>query len=134
MRFNKEVISNNEVRVYSFKDALSDKGVYAIWSVEIEKVISLQISQDIVKSSLYIEKKVHKRVNKNAPQNMDLNLKSYQYFEGIDLMSIEGVSHSTIMAILSEVGPEGFKKFQTAKQFTSWLRLCPNNKISVERY
>lgn len=61
---------------------------------------------------------------------MDLNLKGYQYFEGIDLMSIEGVSHSTIMAIMSEVGPEGFKKFQTAKQFTSWLRLCPNNKIS----
>ena len=31
---------------------------------------------------------------------------------------------------MSEIGPEGFKKFATAKQFTSWLRLAPNNKIS----
>lgn len=31
---------------------------------------------------------------------------------------------------MSEVGPDGFKKFETAKQFASWLRLAPNNKIS----
>ena len=45
-------------------------------------------------------------------------------------MAIEGVSHSTVMALMSEVGDEGFRKFTTAKQFTSWLRLNPNNKIS----
>ena len=31
---------------------------------------------------------------------------------------------------MSEIGPEGFKKFSTSKHFTSWLRLAPNNKIS----
>jgi transposase len=45
-------------------------------------------------------------------------------------MSIEGVSHSTVLTLISEVGPDGFKKFPTAKHFTSWLRLAPNNKIS----
>lgn len=45
-------------------------------------------------------------------------------------MQIEGVSHATILSIMSEVGPEGFGKFETAKQFSSWLRLAPNNKIS----
>lgn len=45
-------------------------------------------------------------------------------------MSIEGVSHSTVLTIISEIGPDGFKKFPTAKHFTSWLRLAPNNKIS----
>jgi len=45
-------------------------------------------------------------------------------------MAIEGVSHATIMAIMSEIGIDGFKKFRTAKQFCSWLRLAPNNKIS----
>ena len=29
---------------------------------------------------------------------------------------------------MSEIGPEGFKKFGTAKQFASWLRLAPNNR------
>lgn len=31
---------------------------------------------------------------------------------------------------MSEIGPEGFKKFKSSKQFASWLRLVPNNKIS----
>ncbi len=45
-------------------------------------------------------------------------------------MKIEGLSHATILTIMSEVGPDGFDKFKTEKEFTSWLRLAPNNKIS----
>lgn len=63
-------------------------------------------------------------------KGIDLNQAAYQYFEEVDLMKIEGVSHATILTIMSEVGPDGFKKFETAKHFTSWLRLAPNNKIS----
>lgn len=74
--------------------------------------------------------KPHKRKNKNNPKNMDLNVIAYQYFDGVDLMAIEGVSHSTLLTLMSEVGPEGMKKFSTGKQFASWLRLAPNNKIS----
>ena len=59
-----------------------------------------------------------------------MNLLSYQYFEGIDLMAIEGINEGLIMAIMSEIGLEGIRKFPTAKQFTAWLRLAPNNKIS----
>lgn len=55
---------------------------------------------------------------------------AFQYFGGIDLMDIEGVSHATVLTIISEIGPEGFSKFPTAKHFTSWMRLAPNNKIS----
>ena len=76
------------------------------------------------------EAKPHKRKNKNSPKNMDLNIIAYQYFEGVDLMAIEGVSDATILSLMSEVGPNGLKKFKTGKQFTSWLRLAPNNKIS----
>ncbi len=45
-------------------------------------------------------------------------------------MQIEGLSHATVLTIMSEIGPGGFSKFATAKQFASWLRLAPNNKIS----
>ena len=61
---------------------------------------------------------------------MDINQLAYQHFNGIDLMNIEGVSHNTIIALMSEVGYDGIKKFEASKQFTSWLRLSPNNKIS----
>lgn len=74
--------------------------------------------------------KPYKRRNKNNPKNMDLNVLSYQYFGGVDLLAIEGVSHSTVLTIMSEVGAEGMNEFQSAKQFASWLRLAPNNKIS----
>ena len=49
---------------------------------------------------------------------------------GNDLLAIEGMSYSTVLALMSEVGVEGIKKFPTAKHFASWLRLAPNNKIS----
>jgi hypothetical protein len=98
--------------------------------VEIEKLLSEQINNNDEKQQHFIDKKVHKRINKNTPKNMDINLMSYQYFEGIDLLAIEGVSHSTVLTVMSEVGMEGLKKFASAKQFASWLRLAPNNKIS----
>jgi transposase len=98
--------------------------------LEIEKMLNEQISGDADKREHHIEGKVHKKVNKNSPKNMDINLMAYQYFEGIDLLAIEGVSHSTVLAVMSEVGLEGLKKFGSGKQFASWLRLAPNNKIS----
>ncbi|WP_247653616.1 transposase [Flavobacterium sp. CS20] len=48
----------------------------------------------------------------------------------MDLLAIEGVSHATILSIMVEIGPEGFIKFNSSKEFVSWLRLAPNNKIS----
>ena len=76
------------------------------------------------------ENKPFKRNNKNSINGLDLNKVSYQYFGGVDLYQIPGVSHSTILTVMSEIGPDGFKKFPSAKHFASWLRLAPNNKIS----
>ena len=53
---------------------------------------------------------------------------SYVYY-GVDLYSIDCVSHNLIMTIISELG-HGYKKFSSSKEFTSYLRLAPNNKIS----
>lgn len=97
---------------------------------EIEKKLDVIINSDDDKKQHYIEPKPHKRINKNTPKNIDLNLKSYQMFEGTDLLAIEGMSYSTVLALMSEVGLEGIKKFPTAKHFASWLRLAPNNKVS----
>jgi transposase len=76
------------------------------------------------------DEKPYKRNNKNSIKGLDLNSASFQYFNGIDLYQIPGVSHSTILTIMGEIGPGGFEKFPTAKHFASWLRLAPNNKIS----
>jgi transposase len=48
---------------------------------------------------------------------------------GVDISAINGVSVNTILTFMSEVGTSIYK-FPDAKSFTSWLCLCPNNKIS----
>jgi transposase len=98
--------------------------------VQINSFLKTQINTHPDKKKLQTTDKIHKRVNKNSIKGIDLNQASYQYFNGVDLMKIEGLSHSTILTIMSEVGPDGFTKFPSQKQFTSWLRLAPNNKIS----
>ena len=97
---------------------------------EIDRMLNQIIDGDQNKKQHHIEPKPYKRINKNTPKDIDLNLKSYQMFEGTDLLAIEGMSHSTVLTLMSEVGIEGIKKFPTAKHFASWLRLSPNNKIS----
>lgn len=47
----------------------------------------------------------------------------YQTF-GVDLTAIEGISVSTALVILGEVGVD-VSKFPTEKHFASWLGLCP---------
>jgi len=58
------------------------------------------------------------------------NLPEYSYkILGVDLFAIQGVSMNTVMTFIAEIGND-INKFKTAKQFTSWLRLAPNNRIS----
>ncbi len=96
----------------------------------IHQMLNEIIDNDDNKKQHHIDPKTHKRINKNTPKDIDLNLKSYQMFEGTDLLAIEGMSFSTVLSLMSEVGLEGIKKFPSAKHFCSWLRLAPNNKVS----
>lgn len=97
---------------------------------EIEQFIKSELKKNPSLTKLTTTEKPHKRINKNAPEIKNFNQVAFQYFGGVDLMAIEGVSHSTIVTIMSEIGPDGFFKFQSSKEFCSWLRLAPNNKIS----
>lgn len=103
----------------------------------IDLVIAEQINRFIgsmtdVVDDLPCEKK-HKRINKNSIKSIDLNIAAYQFFGGVDLLEIPGVSYSTILTLMSELGPDGIMNFHSSKNFTSWLRLAPNNKVSGGR-
>jgi len=66
--------------------------------------------------------------HKNDPK-IDLEKFCYQLSGGIDLMQIPAMGRNTLLAIVSEVGFD-LSKFPTAGQFSSWLGLSPNNKVS----
>ena len=53
---------------------------------------------------------------------------SLEYF-GVDLLEVEGIGEATVMTFIAEVGSD-IIKFPGKKNFTSWLRLSPNNKIT----
>lgn len=110
--------------VYKFfhqKIAECDKQIEAILQERIKK--DEPLVNDLSTSDIKI-----KRFNKNDPK-INLQLLSFQLTGGIDLSAIDGVSHNTLLSVLSEIGTD-YSKFPTDKHFTSWLRLAPNNKVT----
>jgi transposase len=49
---------------------------------------------------------------------------------GVDLTQIEGISATTALVVLSELGPD-LSAFATEKHFVSWLGLCPQHRGSA---
>jgi transposase len=63
----------------------------------------------------------------NAPR---FNLRRHLYrISGVDFTQIHGLDASSVYSILSEVGLDP-NAFPTVKNFTNWLALCPNNRIT----
>ena len=101
--------------------------------IEIDKEIQIMLDKQLIdsgKNDLAFDqkKKDKKRIQKNAP-GFEIDKKSFQLFNGVNLMEIPGISYSTLLIFMSEVG-EGIFKFRSSKAFSSWLRLSPNKKIT----
>jgi transposase len=63
---------------------------------------------------------------RNEPPQLRNDL--YRAF-GVDLTEVPGINSLTAQMLLTEIGPN-LSRFPTAAAFCSWLRLCPNPKIS----
>ena len=48
---------------------------------------------------------------------------------GVNLIEIPGMNSKTALTVISEIGTT-VEKWSNAKHFTSWLGLCPNNRVS----
>ena len=51
---------------------------------------------------------------------------------GTDLTRIDSIDVMTATTVISEAGYD-MSKWQTENHFVSWLRLCPDNRISGEQ-
>jgi len=67
---------------------------------------------------------------RNSPE-FNCRLETYRIL-GVDLTQIDGISESSALTILSEIGTD-LSAWKTEKHFASWLTLCPNNRISGGR-
>jgi transposase len=83
-------------------------------------------------ASLPVEKRKERRKKKkgNYPQ-FDLRASLFR-MAGADLTLMDSIDVMTAMTILSEVGWD-MSKWKTEDHFVSWLRLCPDNRISGDK-
>lgn len=73
------------------------------------------------------EVKARKKKQKNQP---GFDTRTYlSDIHGVDALSIYGLSDTIGLELLAETGTD-LSKWPNEKHFVSWLRLCPNNKIS----
>jgi transposase len=72
------------------------------------------------------EKNPRKTPWRNEPPQLRDDL--YRAF-GVDLTQVPGINTLTAQMIFTEIGPD-FSRFPTEAAFCSWLRLCPDPKIS----
>ena len=71
-----------------------------------------------------------KKKKGNKPQ-FDLRAELFR-MTGTDLTRIDSIDTMTAMTIISEAGCD-MTKWKTDAHFVSWLRLCPDNKISGDK-
>jgi transposase len=94
----------------------------------------LQQQEDRSQGASLPEEKRRERLRKkkkgNTPQ-FDLRTELFR-MTGADLTQIDAIDVTTAMTILSEAGSD-MSKWKTESHFVSWLRLCPDNRISGDK-
>lgn len=85
-------------------------------------------TENISPVAVETEKKTSKNRKQKNGASYNVSKLSMEYF-GVDLLEVEGIGEATVMTFIAEVGSD-IIKFPSKKNFTSWLRLSPNNKIT----
>jgi transposase len=79
------------------------------------------------------EEKRKTRLRKKKGNKPQFNLREGLFrMTGVDLTQIDCIDVITATTILSEAGSD-MSKWETENHFVSWLRLCPDNRISGEK-
>jgi len=89
-----------------------------------------ELARELEKLPDRVDVKVKPLPAKTSNKAIDENLRLGLYLKlGVDLTAIEGIGALVALTTLTEVGPD-LSRFKTEKHFTSWLGLCPDNRIS----
>lgn len=121
--------------LYELKASLDFYKLYEKALLDCDKTIERLLIKYVPQKSIDAQeekmlKENNKKNRKHAPA-FNVSRIAFQYF-GTDLFAINGVSHTTVLCLMTNIGTD-LHKFPSGKCFASWLRLVPNNKISGGR-
>ena len=71
---------------------------------------------------------VKKKPTRNEP-TFDITQLAYQMTYGTDLTKVDGIGVGFLLNLIAEVGLD-LSKFPSAQNFTSWMCICPNKRIT----
>src|SRR5205807_7986693 len=90
----------------------------------------LQQREDRSQGAPLPEEKRKGRLKKKKGNKPQFDLREGLFrMSGTDLTRIDGIDVMTATTVISEVGYD-MSKWKTENHFVSWLRLCPDNRIS----
>jgi transposase len=93
----------------------------------------LQQREDRSQGASLPEEKRKERLKKKKGNKPQFDLRGELFrMVGTDLTQIDSIDVMTAMTILSEAGWD-MSKWKTEDHFVSWLRLCPDNKVSGDK-
>jgi transposase len=123
----KSLVGNwREEHLFALKQAMSLYDAYSERLDECDRQLETMLATLQIHKVDISQKKRRSNV-KNSPK---FDLRTYLIgMCGVDLTRIDGIEVTTAMKVLSEVGAD-MSRFKSAKQFASWLGLCPGTKIS----
>jgi transposase len=108
------------------------KSAYELYQVYEAKIAACdeQLAQELARLPDRVDIQAKPLPAKVSTKKIDESLRLGLYLKmGVDLTAIEGVGATVALTMLTEVGPD-LSRFKTEKHFTSWLGLCPDNRIS----
>src|SRR5256885_3331839 len=90
----------------------------------------LQQREDRSQGAPLPEEKRKGRLKKKRGNKPQFDLRTGMFrMSGTDLTRIDGIDVMTATTVISEAGYD-MSKWQTENHFVSWLRLCPDNRLS----
>ena len=112
--------------LFQLKSAYELFHIYQGKITACDEALAREISQLPDRVDLQVKPLPEKAKNKDIDEGLRLQL--YRKL-GVDITAVEGIGSLVGLTLLTEVGPD-LSRFKSEKHFTSWLGLCPDNRIS----
>jgi hypothetical protein len=115
--------------LFMLDQAYQAYGFYQTQKTECDKKIEQNLEEQV--AEMY-EGDISDICNKKKPKKNQYFFDAQQMMKkilGIDLCKIHGISEITVVELISEIGTD-MDKWKGQKNFSAWLNLPPNTKIS----
>jgi transposase len=122
-----------EEHIFALTQALELYDIYKSKIKACDEKIEKQLitfEDCLVKMKPESEKSNTRKSRSHCKNKLSFDVKSHLIrISGVDLTAVPGIEASSALKIVSEIGLD-LSRWESSKQFASWLGLCPGNKVS----